>query len=613
MIEKLHRLKNRLIALVALVALIGGSSEAFAQAGTTVDVVYTSNGGVNYSGSYQYDSPKYYWMDAGNGDYVEIKWNSGLMTPAWEFYLYESDGTITIFNTNTAATEMVPQNGWRDDSMSGTDNLATFSGTGTEDNIILSTTTVDVVFSNGTNDLGGEYSYDVTDATGRASYYLDVWSATGGWAIISWNETESRWDFWLDHDTDDVLYATNNSASMLVPQNGWVAEASYDVPLFTGSGVEFDPASTIVIVTGAGFDDGTYNYTGDLNGKPTYKNGDESLGFAWDGSQWVFTYFFEGNIDWVQNTNNSETALVPVIGWVDAGAGYVVSVSGSGTENNVTSTSINVVLDDLGGTGEYFWKEEYNTRPSYAYDNGSGSEFIVRWNGVNKWELILVNNTGTYLLNTAPYDITDVPSYGWVDEAGAGLATMSGEYTIDPIQVIDDFGNGASLIYNGDKNGKPSFRGEVSSGIGTNIYEIEWTGTEWKYILTQGFGDPKDMHTNTNDGEMVPQNGWVDISGWDMLFTFSGYYTYDNTTTGISVDGEDVGISVYPNPATDYVNIELSNNATLTVYSVTGAVVLNKEVFAGLNRVDISSLNSGVYLLSIEVKGKVEVVKLQKL
>ncbi|GHU73107.1 hypothetical protein FACS189413_17130 [Bacteroidia bacterium] len=60
--------------------------------------------------------------------------------------------------------------------------------------------------------------------------------------------------------------------------------------------------------------------------------------------------------------------------------------------------------------------------------------------------------------------------------------------------------------------------------------------------------------------------------------------------------------TVWPNPFADYVivNAEAANQVTL--YDLSGRKVLNKQVSAGQNRIDLPGLNAGVYLLKYDDK-----------
>ncbi len=72
-------------------------------------------------------------------------------------------------------------------------------------------------------------------------------------------------------------------------------------------------------------------------------------------------------------------------------------------------------------------------------------------------------------------------------------------------------------------------------------------------------------------------------------------------------------ISVFPNPATDYLNITgLSDNVqAISMYSITGALV--QEIRTNVNRIDVSGLQAGVYFLSIvDAEGEVMTQKFVK-
>lgn len=74
-------------------------------------------------------------------------------------------------------------------------------------------------------------------------------------------------------------------------------------------------------------------------------------------------------------------------------------------------------------------------------------------------------------------------------------------------------------------------------------------------------------------------------------------------TTGINENTNSVSstnLSVYPNPATDVLNISLSNGTTIetvNIYNVSGKLVNNTKLNG--NQIDISQLNNGVYMVEL--------------
>ena len=63
-------------------------------------------------------------------------------------------------------------------------------------------------------------------------------------------------------------------------------------------------------------------------------------------------------------------------------------------------------------------------------------------------------------------------------------------------------------------------------------------------------------------------------------------------------------LKVFPNPITDKVTIQLPqgvNSANLKIYNVIGKLVLETELSRSESRLDLSELNSGIYILSVEI------------
>ena len=66
----------------------------------------------------------------------------------------------------------------------------------------------------------------------------------------------------------------------------------------------------------------------------------------------------------------------------------------------------------------------------------------------------------------------------------------------------------------------------------------------------------------------------------------------------------DIKITAFPNPSKGLVNIELSRwddvELFLSVYDILGKVILNKAISEKRTQLNLSDLNSGVYLFSID-------------
>ena len=81
-------------------------------------------------------------------------------------------------------------------------------------------------------------------------------------------------------------------------------------------------------------------------------------------------------------------------------------------------------------------------------------------------------------------------------------------------------------------------------------------------------------------------------------FTFELTDLFPNANVGVQEVSHNTHMTLYPNPATDRLNITLSQNAEIVVYNITGQKVMNQEGHAGANVLNISNLTSGIYFVN---------------
>jgi hypothetical protein len=73
----------------------------------------------------------------------------------------------------------------------------------------------------------------------------------------------------------------------------------------------------------------------------------------------------------------------------------------------------------------------------------------------------------------------------------------------------------------------------------------------------------------------------------------------------ISVEENDIAsFSLYPNPTTEFVNVELGSNingnANLEIYNLKGQLVMSENLNQKINTIEVSNLNKGLYILNIQ-------------
>jgi len=72
-------------------------------------------------------------------------------------------------------------------------------------------------------------------------------------------------------------------------------------------------------------------------------------------------------------------------------------------------------------------------------------------------------------------------------------------------------------------------------------------------------------------------------------------------------------VKLYPNPTSNILNIEAGANIqTIAVYNILGQEVMNREANDSTIRLDVSSLNAGVYVIKTMIDGNVSSTKFIK-
>jgi hypothetical protein len=113
-------------------------------------------------------------------------------------------------------------------------------------------------------------------------------------------------------------------------------------------------------------------------------------------------------------------------------------------------------------------------------------------------------------------------------------------------------------------------------------------------------------------GNIDPQYATYDAFGhivndpWPTAFGSCGFdlagvaVINEKTNVGI-VEADALVQGIYPNPATDHVNVVCSRNVdAAVVYDLNGRTIATIVLNEGINTIDVSSLNSGVYMLYVE-------------
>lgn len=87
------------------------------------------------------------------------------------------------------------------------------------------------------------------------------------------------------------------------------------------------------------------------------------------------------------------------------------------------------------------------------------------------------------------------------------------------------------------------------------------------------------------------------LPGTDFIVT----YRYDpNMAATSDVNGSISIAQVYPTVASGFTNVNLKENASVSVVNVEGKVVKNLKLSSGVSKIDLSGLPSGIYIISFK-------------
>lgn len=64
-------------------------------------------------------------------------------------------------------------------------------------------------------------------------------------------------------------------------------------------------------------------------------------------------------------------------------------------------------------------------------------------------------------------------------------------------------------------------------------------------------------------------------------------------------ENNEIAFVMYPNPAKDYVTIESAKAADVKIYSISGQILSEQNISEGINTIDLSDLNAGIYFISV--------------
>ncbi len=245
----------------------------------------------------------------------------------------------------------------------------------------------------------------------------------------------------------------------------------------------------------------------------------------------------------------------------------------------------------------------------------SSQEFMSQFDAWIHVEVPNMTLIGDHYAMVYWYGTPEVSTYlGWTEDNSAteyarylypggqitplsNLVTNMGTFMIRPhVMFKDDKGNGAKALTGFDiRFGK--------------LVDLE-NASSWTKLNTSAINANSFEHKNwspSDDGNYVYALQAFYTTG-ESEFSFSNVINYKKEV-GVNTDALNT-ISVYPNPAYDYVTVTNSQGAKLILFGMDGSMKLQTKVMDNEYRLDVSHMASGSYLLVIQNSDSIKQFKL---
>lgn len=258
---------------------------------------------------------------------------------------------------------------------------------------------------------------------------------------------------------------------------------------------------------------------------------------------------------------------------------YTTDVSGDSPENGTVVTTYGIVTGVIGFGADI---------DRFFIQDGDGA-----WNGIYVYD-----NTHTVTLGDSVEVTGTVQEYFGLTEIGFVTdVTIVNSGNAQPNAVVVSTANASQEQYE-------SVLVQVTDATCTNP-----DSGFGQFLVNDGSGDrliDDQIYQHT-----ATLNDVYEITGVTFL-SFGEVKIYPRIPADINVLGyagleENTNLSIYPNPASEFVKLSLGTDAVIKIYTVTGELVYTGS---GNDLIDISAFESGIYMVSALKNDETHVTKL---
>ena len=236
-----------------------------------------------------------------------------------------------------------------------------------------------------------------------------------------------------------------------------------------------------------------------------------------------------------------------------------------------------------------------------SVQGGSSSSFVLNI-GTGGIMMTVPNSGSAYIFNVgtqngyAPVSVTNNSATAGIFKVYAQEGVFSGGCTgttISDVQNVVNTSWNVSSSLTSDINVKLEMSWatnmEVNGFNNTQAYASQYTSTGW---TTSGLSSA----TLNSNGSFSMQMSTVDSFGQFAVFG-------NNSATSVKDIRAETSLSIYPNPAANFLNLSMANNSVypmLKIFDVTGNVVIAQQIEKDFTLLDITNLGNGVYFASLD-------------
>ncbi|WP_417428262.1 T9SS type A sorting domain-containing protein [Halpernia sp.] len=235
------------------------------------------------------------------------------------------------------------------------------------------------------------------------------------------------------------------------------------------------------------------------------------------------------------------------------------------------------------------------------------------WDSPNIWNDFFSTNT----VKTNPFGITfDLANISGATTNFANFLTNTILHGTSGTPTQMDFFNGTTMTLNTTNN--PTVQGLIfkSGSSTTGLVNVMFATATYGTGKVCALGDSSVPDDGTGDSGDSLYNGYTgDANGnhRPLLLNATAWLATDSGLGLNDLAKSDINLEIFPNPSSDFIyikNVKNNNIYNLTISDSTGKLVFSKEFNS--NKIDIKSLQKGLYYLTIKTQNGVKSFKFIK-